>query len=75
MGDQYALDSEIDRLFDLLSLERGVLLALKDMKVDAKRLGLARDARLVGLEVISLGEIADQRKFDVGGPRPSPASR
>ena len=59
-----ALHAERDRLLDLLALERGVLLALKDVQIDAERLGLARDAGLVGLEIVALRQIAHERDLD-----------
>ena len=64
MAHNDALHAKRDRLLDLLALEGGVLLALEDVQIDAQRLGLTRNAGLIGLEIIALREIADERDFD-----------
>ena len=64
VADDDALHAERDRLLDLLALKRGVLLALEDVQIDAKRFRLPRDARLIGFEIVALREIADERDLD-----------
>ena len=64
VADDDALHAERDRLLDLLALKRRVLLALEDVQIDAERLGLSRDAGLIGLEIVALREIADERDLD-----------
>ena len=54
MADNDAFHAESDRLFDLFALKGCVLLALKDVQIDAERLGLTRDAGLIGLEIVAL---------------------
>jgi hypothetical protein len=54
VADDDALHAERDRLLDLLALKGRVLLTLKDVQVDAKRLRLPSDARLIGFEIVAL---------------------
>jgi hypothetical protein len=59
-----SLDAEPDGLLNLLALQRGVLLALENMQVNAQSLRLVRDSRFIGLEIVALREIADERNLD-----------
>jgi hypothetical protein len=54
VADDDALHAERDRLLDLLALKARVLLTLEDVQVDAKRLRLPSDARLIGFEIVAL---------------------
>ena len=61
MAHDDALHAERNRLLDLLALKSRVLLALEDVQIDAEGLGLARGPRLIGLEIVALRKMADER--------------
>ena len=61
MAHDDALHAERNRLLDLLALKGCVLLTLKDVQIDAEGFSLPRDSRLIGLEIVALRKMADER--------------
>src|SRR5208282_3972610 len=64
VADDDAPYAEIDCLLDLLALLGRILLALEDVQIDAQRLSLTGNAGFIGLEIVALRQVADQRYLD-----------